>query len=104
LADHFLRQRRADHRDGNGALPDAGAATNAAQAPEGRRLGRHPHHGDRAVGFQTLLEEGNKDDWFSSPFILRLALVAVVSLSLFVWIELTAEKLCVPKTLSELMT
>jgi len=41
---------------------------------------------------QTVLEEGNKDDWFSSPFILRLAVVAVVSLSLFVWIELTIEK------------
>ncbi len=41
---------------------------------------------------QTVLEEGNKDDWFSSPFILRLAIVAVVSLSLFVWIELTIEK------------
>jgi DHA2 family multidrug resistance protein len=41
---------------------------------------------------QTVLEEGNKDDWFSSPFILRLAAVAVVSLSLFVWIELTIEK------------
>ncbi len=22
---------------------------------------------------QTVLEEGNKDDWFASPFILRLA-------------------------------
>jgi DHA2 family multidrug resistance protein len=41
---------------------------------------------------QTVLEEGNKDDWFSSPFILRLAAVALVSLSLFVWIELTIEK------------
>jgi MFS transporter, DHA2 family, multidrug resistance protein len=41
---------------------------------------------------QTVLEEGNKDDWFASPFILRLAIVAVVSLSLFVWIELTVEK------------
>ena len=48
-----------------------------------------------AVGLsalQTVLEEGNKDDWFSSPFILRLAIVALVSLSLFVWIELTTEK------------
>src|ERR1700676_380895 len=48
-----------------------------------------------AVGLsalQTVLEEGNKDDWFSSPFILRLAAVAVVSLSLFIWIELTIEK------------
>ena len=41
---------------------------------------------------QTVLEEGNKDDWFSSPFILRLAAIAVVSLSLFIWIELTIEK------------
>jgi MFS transporter, DHA2 family, multidrug resistance protein len=41
---------------------------------------------------QTVLEEGNKDDWFSSPFIVRLAVIAVVSLSLFVWIELTTEK------------
>src|SRR6201996_3062567 len=41
---------------------------------------------------QTVLEEGNKDDWFSSPFILRLAGIALVSLSLFVWIELTVEK------------
>jgi MFS transporter, DHA2 family, multidrug resistance protein len=41
---------------------------------------------------QTVLEEGNKDDWFASPFIQRLAVIAAVSLSLFVWIELTAEK------------
>jgi MFS transporter, DHA2 family, multidrug resistance protein len=41
---------------------------------------------------QTVLEEGNKDDWFSSPFIQRLAVVSLVSLSLFVWIELTVEK------------
>jgi DHA2 family multidrug resistance protein len=42
--------------------------------------------------FQTVLEEGNKDDWFASPFILRLAAIALVSLSLFVWVELTVEK------------
>jgi DHA2 family multidrug resistance protein len=41
---------------------------------------------------QTVLEEGNKDDWFASPFILKLAAVAVVSLTLFIWIELTVEK------------
>jgi DHA2 family multidrug resistance protein len=41
---------------------------------------------------QTVLEEGNKDDWFASPFIQRLAVIAFISLSLFVWIELTAEK------------
>jgi DHA2 family multidrug resistance protein len=41
---------------------------------------------------QTVLEEGNKDDWFGSPFIVRLAVIAAVSLALFVWIELTVEK------------
>ena len=41
---------------------------------------------------QTLLEEGNKDDWFSSPFIVRLAVIAVVFLSAFIWIELTVKK------------
>jgi DHA2 family multidrug resistance protein len=39
-----------------------------------------------------VLEEGNKDDWFASPFIQRLAIVAVISLALFIWIELTVEK------------
>ena len=39
---------------------------------------------------QTVLEEGNKDDWFASPFIQRLAAIAFVSLVLFVWIEGTA--------------
>ncbi len=41
---------------------------------------------------QTVLEEGNKDDWFGSPFIVRLSAVAVVSLVLFIWIELTAKR------------
>src|SRR5438445_7755083 len=39
-----------------------------------------------AVGLaslQAVLEEGNKDDWFGSPFIVRLAIIAAVSLSLF---------------------
>jgi MFS transporter, DHA2 family, multidrug resistance protein len=41
---------------------------------------------------QAVLEEGNKDDWFGSPFIVRLALIAAISLSLFVAIELIVEK------------
>lgn len=41
---------------------------------------------------QTVLEEGNKDDWFESPFIVRLAIVATVSLAAFVAIELTVRK------------
>lgn len=48
-----------------------------------------------AVGLsalQAVLEEGNKDDWFASPFIVRLAVVAAVSLSLFIWVELRVEQ------------
>ncbi len=46
-----------------------------------------------AVGLaalQTVLEEGNKDDWFGSPFIVRLSVIATVSLTLFLIIELRA--------------
>lgn len=48
-----------------------------------------------AIGFgtlQTVLEEGNKDDWFGSPFITRLSVICAVSLSLFIWIELVSKK------------
>jgi len=41
---------------------------------------------------QTVLEEGNKDDWFGSPFIVKLSIIAAVALSAFLWIELTAKK------------
>jgi MFS transporter, DHA2 family, multidrug resistance protein len=41
---------------------------------------------------QTVLEEGNKDDWFDSPFILRLAIVAAVFLAIFIAIELNVAK------------
>jgi DHA2 family multidrug resistance protein len=41
---------------------------------------------------QTVLEEGNKDDWFGSDFIVRLSIVAAVALALFLWIELTSKK------------
>jgi DHA2 family multidrug resistance protein len=41
---------------------------------------------------QTVLEEGNKDDWFGSPFITRLAVIAAISLTLFIAIELTTKK------------
>jgi DHA2 family multidrug resistance protein len=48
-----------------------------------------------AVGLaslQAVLEEGNKDDWFGSPFIVKLAVVAAVSLALFIANELIVEK------------
>jgi len=41
---------------------------------------------------QTVLEEGNKDDWFGSPFITRLSIITVVSLGLFLWVEFTTPK------------
>jgi DHA2 family multidrug resistance protein len=37
---------------------------------------------------QTVLEEGNKGDWFASPLIFRLAIVAFAALSAFIAIEL----------------
>jgi DHA2 family multidrug resistance protein len=44
------------------------------------------------AALQTVLEEGNKDDWFASPFIFNLAIVAVIFLGIFIAIELTVEK------------
>jgi DHA2 family multidrug resistance protein len=41
---------------------------------------------------QTVLEEGNKDDWFGSDFILNLSIVAVLALTAFFWIELKIAK------------
>jgi DHA2 family multidrug resistance protein len=54
-------------------------------------------HGDwlgmltMAVGLgclETVLEEGQKNDWFGSTFIVRLAVIAVSSLCAFIWVEL----------------
>jgi DHA2 family multidrug resistance protein len=47
--------------------------------------------GTIAVGLgalETVLEEGDKDDWFGSPFITRLAIVSVISLIAFVIIQM----------------
>ncbi|MCP3411746.1 MDR family MFS transporter [Bradyrhizobium sp. CCGB01] len=41
---------------------------------------------------QTVLEEGNKDDWFGSPFIVKLSVIAAVALTVFLVIELTVKK------------
>lgn len=40
------------------------------------------------AALQTVLEEGNKEDWFGSDFIVRLSVIAAVSLTLFLVIEL----------------
>lgn len=41
---------------------------------------------------QTVLEEGNKDDWFGSPFIVKLSVIAAIALTAFLIIELTVTK------------
>jgi DHA2 family multidrug resistance protein len=38
-----------------------------------------------------MLEEGQKDDWFSSSFIVTMAVIGMGGLSLFIWRELTTE-------------
>ena len=44
------------------------------------------------ASLQTVLEEGNKDDWFGSAFIVELSIVAFVFLTTFIIIELTVKK------------
>src|SRR5881227_3754236 len=59
------------------------------------RQGDWPGIVTMAIGLgalQTVLEEGNKDDWFGSPFIVRLSVIAAIALPLFVLIELTSKK------------
>lgn len=41
---------------------------------------------------QIMLEKGEQNDWFSSNFIIYLAITAVTGLLLFIWRELTAKK------------
>jgi DHA2 family multidrug resistance protein len=57
-------------------------------------------HGDwagivtMAIGLgalQTVLEEGNKDDWFGSDFIVRLSIIAAIALAAFLVIEFTVK-------------
>ena len=38
--------------------------------------------------FQTVLEQGQQEDWFSSVFIQRMTLLSVVAMALFIWQEL----------------
>jgi len=36
---------------------------------------------------QIVLDKGQRDDWFQSDFILYLSIVSLVSLALFIWVE-----------------
>jgi MFS transporter, DHA2 family, multidrug resistance protein len=40
---------------------------------------------------QTMLEQGEQRDWFSSEFIIYLSVIAAIGLMLFIWRELKAE-------------
>ena len=42
--------------------------------------------------FQLMLEEGQRNDWFQSAFIVRLAVIAAVGMALFLWRELTIDR------------
>ncbi|MBR0874001.1 multidrug efflux MFS transporter [Bradyrhizobium tropiciagri] len=44
------------------------------------------------AALQTVLEEGNKDDWFGSPFIVRLSVIAAVALVAFLVVEFTVAR------------
>ena len=67
-------------------------AADAACAAERKATGRASSRWRSASPhLQTVLEEGNKDDWFGSPLIRELSVVAAVFLAAFVAIELTAK-------------
>lgn len=45
-----------------------------------------------AVGsLQTILEKGEDEDWFSTPYIVLLTITAILGLLFFIWRELTIE-------------
>jgi MFS transporter, DHA2 family, multidrug resistance protein len=44
------------------------------------------------ASLQTVLDEGDVDDWFGSPIIVRLSLLAAIMLVAFVTLELTSEE------------
>jgi DHA2 family multidrug resistance protein len=48
-----------------------------------------------AVGLaalQTVLEQGQEDDWFDSPFIVGFTVISVLTLGIFIWWELTTKR------------
>ncbi len=94
LAIHLFHQPRPRHRDAGWPDGDAGAATVQLDLlKQGDWFGIAA----MAIGLsalQTVLEEGNKDDWFGSPLIVRLAIIAAVSLTLFVCDRIARAQSC----------
>lgn len=46
--------------------------------------------------FQTILDDGNVDDWFGSPFIVDLSIISGVSLTAFIIVELLVKEPLIP--------
>jgi DHA2 family multidrug resistance protein len=46
--------------------------------------------------FQTVLDDGNVDDWFGSPFIVQLSLISAVALSAFIAVEFVVNEPLIP--------
>lgn len=44
------------------------------------------------ASFQTMLEEGQQDDWFSSRFITSMGVIAIAGIATFIWWELRVAK------------
>ena len=44
------------------------------------------------ASFQTMLEEGQQDDWFGSRFITTMAVLAALGIGFFIWWELQVDK------------
>lgn len=59
------------------------------------RQGDWPGIATMAIGLgalETVLEDGNKDGWFGSPFILHLSMTAAIALATFLVIELMTRR------------
>jgi len=68
----------------------------ADEDPHGKKVGTVDWLGIAflALGlgaFQTVLEQGQQDDWLDSVFIQRMSLLALVGTALFIWQELRVE-------------
>lgn len=48
------------------------------------------------ASFQTILDDGNVDDWFGSPFIVDLSIISGVSLAAFIIVELLVKEPLIP--------
>jgi len=80
-----------------GAVMLAGLIYGLPRSPAQPGLLRHGDWlgiGLMAIGlatFQTVLDDGNVYDWFGSPYIVKLSIVAAVALTAFVIVELVSK-------------